>query len=144
MIVAQTTKTNICYFPLAFFFFFFFSDEEYLAKSCPSREPHSDPADAQVPLMHVNTVILYRDESDVAYMRDLFGDELLDKGAVTFQKPSDLKEFLSTNSVGSCFMFVEAKKMHEELQKRSHATQYEDFLRTVREKVGKDAFSELQ
>ena len=89
-------------------------------------------------------VILYRNESDVAYMRDLFGDELLDKGAVTFQKPSDLKEFLSTNSVGSCFMFVEAKKMHEELQKRSHATQCEDFLRTVREKVGKDAFSEVK
>ena len=94
--------------------------------------------------MHTNTAILYRDQSDIAYMRDLFGNDALDKGAVTIQNPSDLKEFISTNSVGSCFMFVEAKTMQEELQKRSHATPYEDLLRTIREKVGKDAFSEVQ
>ena len=100
--------------------------------------------DAQVSLMHVNTVIFCRDHSDIAYMRELFGDDLLYKGPVTIQNPSDLKEFFSRNSVGSCFMFVEAKIMQEELQKRSHATPYEDLLRTVREKVGKNAFSEVQ
>ena len=97
--------------------------------------------DAPVQSCQVNTVILYQDQSDIAYMRNMFGDELLDKSAVKIKNPSHLKEFFSSNSVGSCFMFVEAKTMQEELQKRSHATPYEDLLRTVREKVGKDAFS---
>ena len=90
-------------------------------------------------------MILKRDDSDIAYMRELFGGELLDKGAVTIQNPSDLKElFSSLNSVGSCFMFIEAKTMQEKLQKRSNAPPYEDLVRTVREKVGKDAFSDVQ
>ena len=122
---------------------FFFSEDDP-AQSCPSREQPSAPTDAQVSLMHENTVILYRDQTDIAYKRELFGDDL-DKAAATIQNPSDLKDFFSSlNSVGSCFMFVEAKTIQEELQKRSHATPYEDLLRTVREKVGKDAFSEVQ
>ena len=120
---------------------FFFSEDDP-AQLCPSREQHSAPTDPQEPLMHVDTVILYRDQSDIAYVRELFGDELLDEGAVTIQNPSDLKEFFSSSSVESCFMFVEAKTMQKELQKRSHATPYEDLLRAVREKVGEDAFSE--
>ena len=122
---------------------FFFSEDDP-AQSCPSREQHSARTDPQEPLMHVNTVILYRDQSDIASMRELFGDELLDEGAVTIKNPSHSKEFFSSNSVGSCFMFVEAKTMQEELQKRSHATPCENLLRTVREKVSKDAFSEVQ
>ena len=100
--------------------------------------------DAPAQSCQVNTVILYRDQSDIAHMREVFGDDLLDNGAVKIKNPSDLKEFFSSNSVGSCFMFVEAKPMQEELQKRSHATPYEDLLRTIRKKVGKDAFSEVQ
>ena len=94
-------------------------------------------------LMDVNTVILYRDQSDISYMKNLFGHERLDD-AIHIPKPSDLKEFLSSSSVGSCFLFVEAKRIQDELQKRSHATQYEDLLWTVRKNVGKDAFSEVK
>ena len=91
--------------------------------------------------MPLPLVILYRDHSDIAYMRDLFDDKHVDKDAVKIQNPSDLKNFLSSQSVRSCVIFVEAETIQDKLQKKSHATLYEDLLWTVREKVGKDAFT---
>ena len=77
-------------------------------------------------------------------MQDLFDDKHVEKDAVKIQNPSDLKDFLSSQSVRSCVIFVEAKTIQDELQKKSHSTLYEDLLWTVREKVGKDVFSEVK
>ena len=87
---------------------------------------------------------MYREQSDLTFLKDMFGEGPQGMAPVKKDDPSDSKDFLSKQSVKSCVIFVGAKTMQDELQKRSHSTPYEDLLRTVRDKVGKDAFSEVQ
>ncbi|PFX14555.1 uncharacterized protein LOC111344637 [Stylophora pistillata] len=76
-----------------------------------------------------------RNQSDLHFIQNLFGDELLGK-AISFSSgpPKSLRELLEpvpANSVGSCFIVLDGKDV-EEL-----ASQYEDLLLYARNKVDK-------
>ena len=115
---------------------FVFLADDSSAKSDPAGLAQSQARDT-----HESVLILYREQSDLTFMKDKFGEGLLDMAPFTTNDPSDSKDFLSNQTVISCVIFVDAKTMQDELQKRSHATPYEDLLRTARKKVGKDVFS---
>ena len=110
---------------------FVFLTDDSSAKSDPDGLAHS----------HESLLILYLKQSDLTFMKDMFGVGLLGMVPFTTNDPSDSKDFLSNQTVRSCVIFVDAKTMQDELQKRSYATPYEDLLRTARKKVGKDVFS---
>ena len=82
--------------------------------------------------------ILYRDKSDIEIIKDVFGDDLQGTAPITNNDPSALKVFLLTQSVRSCYIVVEARKMKEELQKKSHSTPYRELLKAARCSVGKN------
>ena len=53
---------------------------------------------------------------------------------------SDFKDFLSGNqTVGSCFIIVEAGEIIKEMQKKSSGTPYQDLLRKASNTVGKNS-----
>ena len=106
---------------------FVFLADDSLAKSGPAGLAQSQARDT-----HESVLILYREQSDLTFTKDKFGEGLLGMAPVAINDPSDAKDFLS------CVIFVDAKTLQDELQKRSHSTPYEDLLRTARKKVGKD------
>ena len=85
------------------------------------------------------TAILCRDQSDIDIIRDLFGKQVLDILHI-FSGPPDAgpKSILSTHSMRSCIIVVDARTMREELFYKSTGTPYKDLLNTAREKVGKN------
>ena len=89
--------------------------------------------------LRVNMAILYRDQSDVAAIKDMFGENMRSIDPFTFNDPAALTDFLSAQTVRSCFIIVEAGEIIKEIQKKSGATPYEDLLRTARRTVGKNA-----
>ena len=124
---------------IVFLMHFVFLADDSSAKSGPVGHAQSQARDT-----HGSVLILYREQSDITLTKDKFGEGLQGMAPVTINDPSDAKDFLSKRSVKFCVIFVEVKTLQDELYERSHSTPYKDLLRTVREKVGKDAFSEVQ
>jgi len=82
--------------------------------------------------------ILYRDKSDIAVIRDIFGEVFTTSIApVTSSDPSSFNDLLSSQSVRSCFIIMEAGNVKEELHKKSPSTPYQDLLKTARRTVEK-------
>lgn len=86
--------------------------------------------------------ILCRDQSDITIIKDLFGDEPLSTTVHIFSGSdagAGAEFLLSTHSMRSCFIVVEAKTMKEEqFQDKPAGTPYENLLRTARKTVGKN------
>ena len=69
----------------------------------------------------------------------MFGDVLQGTALITSNNPSDLNDVLPlAQSVRSCVIVVEARKIKEELQKKSHSTPYRDLLRRASCTVGRN------
>ena len=79
--------------------------------------------------------LVCRDQSVIAIIRDVFGDELL--GLINVFSGSLDAGLKSINSVRSCIIVVDAIAMKDELSRRSPGTPYIDLLNTARETVGK-------
>ena len=94
--------------------------------------------DKDTPSQH-KKVILCRDQSDIAIIRDVFGDELLGRSIILSGLPDAGPTFLhSIVSTRSCITVVHARAMKHELSLRTSRTPYKDLLNTVRETVGKN------
>ena len=94
--------------------------------------------------LRVSMAIVYRDQSDIAVIKDVFGEALRSVALFTCKGPAALTGFLSTQTVRSCFIFVETGEILKEMQKKSRGTPYEDLLRKARNTVGKNASSVSQ
>ena len=86
-----------------------------------------------------NIAILYRDQSDIAFIKDVFGGALRTSVLPFFSSsPLDFNTLLTTQAMRSCHIIVEAGTIVQELLKESSAaTPYLDLLRTARNAVGK-------
>ena len=82
--------------------------------------------------------LVCRDQSDIAIIRDWFGDELLGK-FITFSGSPDAgpNYLLSITLMRSCIIVVDASAMKDELCRRSAKTPYIDLLNNIRGTVGK-------
>jgi len=85
-----------------------------------------------------NVALVCRDQSDLAIIRDWFGDELLGK-FITFSGSPDAgpNYLLSITLMRSCIIVVDASAMKDELCRRSAKTPYIDLLNNIRGTVGK-------
>ena len=113
----------------------------FLADDSPAKSGPVGLAQPQARDTHESVLILCREPSDLTFMKDIFGEGLLGISRFAISDPSDEKDVFSNQTVRSCVIFVDAKTLQDELQKRSHSTPYEDLLRTARKKVGKDVLS---
>ena len=68
---------------------------------------------------------------DIETIKDVFGDVFQGTDLITSNDPSGFKDELLTQSVRSCFIIVEARKIKEELKKKSHSTLYRDLLKAA-------------
>jgi len=118
-----------------------FLEEDPLSKSGTARLQQSQAMEADNSPLRVNTAILYRDHSDIDVIKEVFGETIREMAPVTMTDPSDLNDFLSSQTVSSCFITVEAVEVVKEIQKKSRGTPYEDLLRKARNTVGKNAKS---
>ena len=118
-----------------------FLEEDPLSKSDSARLQHSQAMEADTSPLRVNAAILYRDHSDIDVIKRVFGETISEIALVTMTDPSDLNVFLSSQTVRSCCIFVEAVEVVKEMQKKSRGTPYEDLLRKARNTVGKNAKS---
>ena len=98
------------------------------------------PMDTSSSSLQARIAILYRDQSDIASIEDVFGDIFRCVSSITEKNPHTMKERLLSSSVRSCFIIVESLKMKEELLKKSNGTLYQDLLRAASMKVGKNVF----
>ena len=112
--------------------------------------PISDPTTAQnqatdtsPPSLRERTAILYRNEHDMTTVKEVFGDGLTGMNIVTSKDPHAFKDFLLSpdSSVRSCFIVVESNNMKEQLLTKSNSTIYQDLLKIVIRKVGKNIFA---
>ena len=82
--------------------------------------------------------LVCRDQSDIAFIKDWFGDELLGKFIVLSGSPDAGPSYLlSITSMRSCIIVVDAGAIKDELCRRSAKTPYTDLLNTIRDIVGK-------
>lgn len=82
--------------------------------------------------------LVCRDQSDIAIIREWFGDELLDIFSIFRGSPDVGPSYLlSIISMRACIIVVDAGAMKDELCRRSAETPYTDLLNTIRETVGK-------
>ena len=118
---------------------YFISTEDTFSKSNLAGPRYIQAVDTDTSPLRMSIAILYRDQSDIAVIKDVFGEALQSVAPFTFHDPAALTDFLSTQTVRSCFIIVEAGEIIKEIQKKSGATPYEDLLRTARRTVGKNA-----
>ena len=85
--------------------------------------------------------ILFRDESDIKTIKEVFGDALLGINPVTSRDPRSMKDLLQNTPVRSCFIIVESTKIKEESLTKSSSTVYQDLLETANRIVGKNISS---
>ena len=85
--------------------------------------------------------ILFRDESDIKTIKEVFGDALLGINPVTSRDPRSMKDLLKNTPVRSCFIIVESTKIKEESRTNSSSTVYQDLLKTANRTVGKNISS---
>ena len=85
--------------------------------------------------------ILFRDESDIKTIKEVFGDALLGINPVTSRDPRSMKDLLKNTPVRSCFIIVESTKIKEESGTNSSSTVYQDLLKTANRTVGKNISS---
>lgn len=85
--------------------------------------------------------ILFRDESDIKTIKEVFGDALLGINPVTSRDPRSMKDLLKNTPVRSCFIIVESTKIKEESRTKSSSTVYQDLLKTANRTVGKNISS---
>ena len=100
---------------------------------------HSQALAKDAPSQEKITAILCRDQSDIAIISDLFGEQALDIFHI-FSGPPDAgpNSMLSIHSTLSCVIVVDARTMRDELCYKTNGTPYKDLLNTAREKVGKN------
>ena len=79
--------------------------------------------------------LVCRDQSVIATIRDVFGDELL--GLINVFSDFPDAGLKSINSVRSYIIVVDASAMKDELNRTSPGTPYIDLLNTARETAGK-------
>ncbi|XP_068686764.1 uncharacterized protein [Montipora foliosa] len=99
--------------------------KDFVIVEKPSAEPR---ANKNVPQLSV--AILYRNESDLAFIEDVFGDLLsLGISPMSCKDPSDLNQLISTNPVRSCFVMLTAEDLKD--------TRYTELLKTAQSTVEK-------
>ena len=119
--------------------YFTSTEEDPFAKSSPACPQYLQVMDTNTSPLRVSIAILYRDQSDIAAIREVFGEALWGIAPFKVKDPAALTGFLSTQTVRSCFIIVEAGEIIKEMQKKSGATPYKDLLRNARNTVGKNA-----
>ena len=111
--------------------------------------PISDPTTAQnqatgtsPPSLRERIAILYRNEHDMATVKEVFGDGLTGMNIVTSKDPHAFNEFLLSLDflLRSCFIVVKSNNMKEKLLTKSNSTVYQDLLKIAIWKVGKNIF----
>ena len=128
-------------YPLIFFFylpFVIFVPEDSLPETEPKRV-RVEEMDTSPPQESI--AILFRDESDIKTIKEVFGDALLGINPVTSRDPRSMKDLLKNTPVRSCFIIVESTKIKEESRTKSSSTVYQDLLKTANRTVGKNISS---
>ena len=120
---------------------YFISTEDTFSKSNLAGPRYIQAVDTDTSPLRMSIAILCRDQSDIAVIKDVFGEALQSVAPFTFHDPAALTDFLSTQTVRSCFIIQETREILKEMQKKSRGTPYEDLLRKTRCTVGKNAKS---
>ena len=124
--------------------YFVSTEEEPFPLPNPADLQYFQAVDTDTSPLRVSMAILYRDRSDISVIKDVFGEALRGIAPFTLNDPTALTDFLSAQTVRSCFVIVEAGEIIKEIQKKSRGTPYEDLLRKARNSVGKNASSVSQ
>ena len=101
--------------------------------SCPASLPSDKNAMQSSTVTPQNVAILYRDRSDLVFIKDMFGG-IVSSGVIplTTRDPSGFEILLRDNSVRSCFIMLPAEKMTTDGDK-----EFINLLRTAHSTVGK-------